>query len=320
MKNTTKIILMASICLISVGIVFAGIGLIMGASPSHILYNGLWNAQFHYEDDYENDYNKDNTYSVSDQTIDELGIDWVSGSVTVVPYDGEDILIEESSRRDLDEDYCLRYKIDGNRLQIDYMKGTMGINFYDGKGSVSKKLTVKIPRKMAQNLERVEFDAVSADISISDITTNYLSADTTSGNLFANNLKVIDLEMSSISGDLRAKNLIAKSLEVDTTSGNLIGHSLKASSVQIGTVSGDMDADFLVCPKEFGFESTSGECTITLPKNSSLSVAFDSASGNFSTEYPSKINGDDEYIIGNGTYEFNVDTVSGDFTIKKAAK
>lgn len=46
MKKSTKIILMISICLISVGIVLSAIGRFAGASPRHILFDGLWNAPF----------------------------------------------------------------------------------------------------------------------------------------------------------------------------------------------------------------------------------------------------------------------------------
>ena len=54
MKKSTKIILMISICLISVGIVLSAIGRFAGASPRHILFDGLWNASFRYGDDFDN--------------------------------------------------------------------------------------------------------------------------------------------------------------------------------------------------------------------------------------------------------------------------
>ena len=63
MKKSTKIILMTSICLISVGIVFSTIGFFTGASPSSIVFNGLWNWGFTYQNggNYDNDFEKDNT-------------------------------------------------------------------------------------------------------------------------------------------------------------------------------------------------------------------------------------------------------------------
>ena len=97
MKKSTKIILMISICLISVGIVLSAIGRFAGASPRHILFDGLWNASFRYGDDFDNDFEENNTYHVSDASINSIDIDWISGRVTVIPYDGDDIVIREKA-------------------------------------------------------------------------------------------------------------------------------------------------------------------------------------------------------------------------------
>ncbi len=90
---------MISICLISVGIVLSAIGRFAGASPRHILFDGLWNASFRYGDDFDNDFEENNTYHVSDASINSIDIDWISGRVTVIPYDGDDIVIREKNQR-----------------------------------------------------------------------------------------------------------------------------------------------------------------------------------------------------------------------------
>lgn len=280
MKKSTKIILMVSICLVSVGIVFSTIGLIAGASPSHIIFNGLWNTAFHYGDDFDNDFEESNTYRVSDASIDSLDIDWVSGNVTVIPYDGDDIVIREKSKGKIDEDNSLRYRISGSTLEINYFRQTTGFNF-STSASHSKQLEIKVPRKLAESLDELNFDAVSADLNI--------------------------------------KDLHIASLDVDTTSGNLLGKNIEAKYVSMGTVSGDMKVTYRNCPKELNMDSTSGGCIISLPRGSDVTAELDSVSGDFSSEFNVHLN-DDVYIIGDGGNEFSMSSVSGDFTINKTTK
>ena len=282
MKKYTKIILMISICLISVGIVFSTIGLLAGASPSQIFYNGLWNTRFLLGNGYGNDFEEDNTYHLSDQAVDSLDISWIGGKVSVVPYDGEDIVIREKSKGKIDEDTCLGYKIKGATLKIDYFRSK---SVTAGTGAFVKQLEVKIPRHLAQNLEELNFDGVSSDLSI--------------------------------------KDLDAASLDVTTISGNLSGKNIRAKNVNMDSTSGDMRVAFSDCPQALNMDSTSGDCILTLPKGSSVTAEFDSVSGDFSSSFRTRLQEydiDNLYVIGNGENEFNMDTVSGDFIINKAAE
>ena len=102
MKKSSKIILLCAVCLLSLGIVLSVIGLFSGASLNRIIDSGLWNYTFYQEDDYDNDHSKDNTYRIETDRLDSLSIDWISGSVSVISYDGKDILLEESSEEKID--------------------------------------------------------------------------------------------------------------------------------------------------------------------------------------------------------------------------
>ncbi len=159
---------MISICLISVGIVLSAIGRFAGASPRHILFDGLWNASFRYGDDFDNDFEENNTYHVSDASINSIDIDWISGRVTVIPYDGDDIVIREKSKGKIDEENCLRYRISGDTLEINYFRQTAEFNF-TGSINYSKQLEIKVPRALAKSLDELNFDAVSADLNIRDL-------------------------------------------------------------------------------------------------------------------------------------------------------
>ena len=282
MKKSTRIILMTSICLISVGIVFSTIGFFTGASPSSIILNGLWNWGFTYQNggNYDNDFEENNTYHISDEAIDSLDIDWISGNVSVVPYDGDDIIIREKSRSKIDDENCLRYRINGSTLEIYYLKEAR-INLSGSSFNYSKQLQVKIPRRMAEDMDELNLDAVSSDLSVRD------------------------MKISTV--------------DVDTTSGNFVAKDTAIRSMEMNTVSGDMRLQLTNCPKELDFDSTSGDCLLTLPKGSNVTAEFDTVSGDFSTDFSTRFDAD-EYIIGNGKNEFSVGTVSGDFIINKAVK
>ncbi len=74
----------------------------------------------------------------------------------------------------------------------------------------------------------------------------------------------------------------------------------------MGTVSGDMKVTYTSCPKELNMDSTSGDCTISLPKGSSVTAELDSVSGDFSSEFSTRYEEEDVYIIGSGECEFSV--------------
>ena len=54
--------------------------------------------------------------------INRIEIKWVSGTVNVVAYDGDDIVFDEESSRTLDEDNKMRYRIEDGKLSIQFFK------------------------------------------------------------------------------------------------------------------------------------------------------------------------------------------------------
>ena len=278
MKKSSKIILLCAVCLLSLGIVLSVIGLFRGASLNRIIDSGLWNYTFYQEDDYDNDHSKDNTYRIETDRLDSLSIDWISGSVSVISYDGKDILLEESSEEKIDGENCLRYKLDENDLRIDFCREEMSVQF-SSKDHESKALTVKIPKEMAKQIPELDLSSISADI-------------------FADGIAAEELTFSTTSGDFQAK-------------------ALKSQNVAASTVSGNMNARFIDCPQQFCFDSTSGNCSMIIPQRSSLTVSYESVSGTFSDQFDGRRNDDGEYVIGQGKWNCNVTTVSGDLRISR---
>jgi len=285
MKKSTRILLVAAVCLLSAGIVISVLGFITGGSYRHILENGLWNHTFYKDSHYDNDYNEANTYRVPADAIDGLSVDWVCGDVKIQSYDGDEILLEESckDKNYIDDDTCLRYRVKYGQLSVYFCRGTAEINFSSDGSERAKKLVVKVPKDLAKNLSDLYVDAVSSDVTL--------------------------------------RNLTCSELDIDTVSGNIFGKGLKASEASIETVSGAVTADFLTCPAEFDFSSTSGILRLGLPKKSSAILEYSTISGSIYNGFASHHGGhsgyddDGEIIIGGGKCELSADTVSGDIEI-----
>ena len=111
--------------------------------------------------------------------------------------------------------------------------------------------------------------------------------------------------------------IAAEELTFSTTSGDFQAKALKSQNVAASTVSGNMNARFIDCPQQFCFDSTSGNCSMIIPQRSSLTVSYESVSGTFSDQFDGRRNDDGEYVIGQGKWNCNVTTVSGDLRISR---
>ena len=152
MKHSTKIILLVSAGLVSFGLILSAIGLICGGSLSNIMNHGLWRFTGYQKIHYDNTFDKDNTYHVSASSIHSIDVDWIDGDISVVPYDGDDIILTESSNKELDDEYCLRYRIKSGKLLIEYCKSKyyIGLDLSEEDNFPIKTLEIKVPKGLAK--------------------------------------------------------------------------------------------------------------------------------------------------------------------------
>ena len=289
MKKSTKIILSAAACLLCAGLALTLVGRLLGASYSQIIHDDMWIWQSGEDgigSSYDSDRSRDNTYSIDPAGIDQLSVDWLSGDIRIQAYDGDQILVKESCKTDIDEENCLRYRIKNGSLDISCCREKVGISFgsQDEKQLV-KNLVIKVPRALADDLKEISIDTVSADLSASGLTVKEFSADSVSGNVTLEKCAVTDLE-------------------ADTTSGDILLALLR-------------------CPNAFEADSTSGDVCLQLPHKSSFYLEYDTVSGDASIEgFDAKCLEEDddygEYQVGKGGGSFSISTVSGDITVTRA--
>lgn len=235
--------------------------------------------------------------SISDK-IDSVNIHWVSGNIEISVYDGDTVEINEGDVSN--EDYKLRYKVEGGELKIQAQKSGWGIkiNNFD---ALKKKLSVKIPSAFMDNFKRVEIDSVSAEINVSDITAlDKFLIKTVSGDVKINDIKTYLFDFDSVSGEL---NLSGEINEFDGES-----------------VSGKLNLTAKTELEKFDAETTSGDIKLLIPESNGFKLDFDTTSGDFNSNLPMETKGFNRVInriYGNGKAEFEIETVSGDVTVNK---
>lgn len=116
-------------------------------------------------------YDNAEAYSVGDallpaDNIQQVEINWTSGSVRVEAYDGEKISIKETGAEN--EEQKLRYLSRDGKLTIQYCKSRAFFGIFKNP---EKELTLLVPAQMAEDLKTFKIDSASTKINISDIAS-----------------------------------------------------------------------------------------------------------------------------------------------------
>jgi len=178
--------------------------------------------------------------SVQASQVKKLDIDWVAGSVTVVPGSGSEVRFSEEYKGKLDEDLIMRWYLDGSTLRIKFRKA--GTLIGDAR---EKHLTVVVPSSLL--LSNLDVDYVSCDVRVEANSVNY--------------------DFEGVSGSLNLKADTPRIVDVDTVSGNLNMEFARCpDKLEIDTVSGNVDVKI---PKSSSFnarfDSVSGSFVSSIP-------------------------------------------------------
>ncbi len=280
-----------------------------------------------------NIYSNADKYTSGDREIDEkieqIDIDWSSGSVNVSRYDGSCVSIKETCSDDLKESKRVHSWVDGKVLRIKFGKSGEMFMF----SSPDKKLEVRIPKDM--ELTDVKLDGSSCDSEIKDIEADHIYVDISTGDVEVIDCKAKSIDADSSSGDVyisqqgssdtisadtssgevEIKAEKVKKMNVDTSSGKVTADVQQAERVDVDTSSGNVELTFSSVPSDLSVDTSSGDVTVYVPKDPDLEVEIDTASGDFYSE-PSCSRDDDTYTYGSGGNKFDIDTSSGDIKIK----
>lgn len=262
------------------------------------------------------------TYTVPDDNIDSIDVNWVAGAISITPYDGNEIKITEYARRDLKDNEKLIYKVSDGKLEIQYASPSFSINM------ITKKLELLVPEAVADKLNTLDVDATSAELivrgleaksfivsetsgdsQISDIKSDKAKLHSVSGTFDITGLTTAELTLGTVSGEINLTDVTADSVLSNTTSGEqLLGGTFK--DIDAGSVSGEIYITSTINPDRIICGTTSGDIRVTIPGNTDLTVSYSTVSGNFNSEIPVKTG-------GSAAYRFT--STSGDINLKAAS-
>jgi len=160
-------------------------GLIVGAILLGVL-NGLvgkgeWNlgwTNYRYDD---------SAYKTGEGTIpapalEKIEIDWIDGNVTVVICQDAYVSVSESASAELSEKTQVHWFVseDGKTLSIKYRGSS---SFFGKVKDKEKDLILRIPEKLLGQLQTLNINAVSSNVTVSNIIIDHIDVKTASGNV-----------------------------------------------------------------------------------------------------------------------------------------
>ena len=237
-------------------------------------------------------------YNVGGGTVTDefhsIKVNWTNGKINIESYDGEDTVISETEVAE--KENKLRWRVEDGVLKIQQMAAGMRFGL---KKTPKKTLTVKIPSSAAEKLKSVNTDSVSAEVNIIGVGA--------SGKI----------EIDTVSGGANLKNIKTEKLYIDTVSGSIKAAG-EFTELESDSVSGDVTVSSATPLKKLDCDSTSGNIRLTIPKNSGFTLKADTVSGDISCGLPAVSESKNRRVCGDGSADFETDTVSGDLIITSA--
>lgn len=262
-------------------------------------------------------YDNAGLYTAGDCTLDDnvqyLNIDWLSGDVVIRHHDENYIAVTEEASRPLGKDSSLHYWLDGTTLRIRYA----GSDRWRFSPIPSKTLTVYLPQDTA--LGGLAVETVSADISLQDITAEWIDLETVSGIIEADGASfAAGLEADSVSGSISVYTESDSSiLDAETTSGSIDITAGKLDSLSLSSTSGKISAALQSISDEGSLETLSGAIVLHLPADAAFTAEASTVSGSFASDFPyEKV--DDVYRCGSGGAKLDIESLSGSVSIRTA--
>lgn len=237
-------------------------------------------------------------YNVGGGTVTDefqsIKVNWTNGKINIEAYDGEDTVISETEVAE--KENKLRWRVEDGVLKIQQMAAGMRFGL---KKTPKKTLTVKIPSNVAEGLKAVTSDSVSAEVTITGISASD------------------KIEIDTVSGGANLKNIKTEKLDIDTVSGSIKAAG-EFTELESDSVSGDVTVSSATPLKKLDCDSTSGNIRLTIPKNSGFTLKADTVSGDISCGLPTVSESKNRSVCGDGSADFETDTVSGDLIITSA--
>ena len=262
--------------------------------------------------------------------IENIEVDWVSGSVSVVSHPGNTVVLSEKAEGSIPEDLHVHWWLEGTTLHVRFAESGASLRIID---AWRKNLTLAVPEDFA--LEDITIRTASAGIDAGGLTAETLRVTTTSGDMNID-CAAEDIELNGVSGsiqlnqrdnadeiriattsgDIHANLSHAETVDIASVSGRITVKGASADAISAKTTSGDVSCALEATPSECDFHSVSGAIALRLPQNAEFTARVHSTSGDFESDFALEKDGR-TYTCGNGGADMEISTTSGDISIRK---
>lgn len=197
---------------------------------------------------------------------------------------------------------------------------------------------VKLTHLSLQN--GVNISSTSGNITAIEVKATDMQIESNSGDVILEQLSLDEsLDIDSKSGNKKMKDILCDQVTVDSTSGDTIAERVRVDEMtvdsrsgkvdlkelvggaQIATTSGDINITVLQPSDDYQLSAKSGSIHLTLPSDTGFELDAEVKSGSIRCDFELSDQEKEENSLtgryGNGDINIDVQTTSGDITIKK---
>ena len=151
--------------------------------------------------------------------VKELEINWYYDSVTIQAYDGNEVIISETSDSALTDSTTMHYYLNP-RGTLKIVFGKPGIKL-KGEKLPNKQLLVKVPRTL--RLESVEENGLGHNFKMDSVRCEDLEMNGMSNQMVLNECEIENIEVNSVSTNLSAIfSLMPDAIELNNVAGETV--------------------------------------------------------------------------------------------------
>lgn len=232
-----------------------------------------------------------NQGSVPADQIRDVEIEWVAGTITILPDENTTEIVFREEGND-DPDHQMVWKQSGDTLSIQYEKSKVYVGVQ--VTAEEKDLTITVPADWV--CHSLEIDAASAEVEVSNLTINEVDFDGASGICSFENCSVDDMEVDTASGD--------------------VFYTGALNCLRVSSMSAKCEVSLNNCPNQIDLDSMSGDLELTLPEDCGFALSMDAMSSDFSTDFETTTS-KGRHVHGDGHCKIDVDAMSGNISICK---
>ena len=264
------------------------------------------------------------------EKIEKIEIDWASGSVNLLTHAQDTVLLSEAAEKGMPEELRVHWWLEESTLHVQFAASGAKQRAFN---SWRKELTLTVPETLS--LDDIEILTASATVVAEALAAEKIDISTASGSIRLDcNADSIRLKSASGSVQLTQRDSAAEvcidtasgrieaelgnvdAAEFESASGRIALTAAAVDSLTAKTASGTISCELEAAPSACRLRSTSGDVALRLPEDADFSAKVSTTSGDFESDFALKKDGR-SYICGSGSAGIEIDTTSGDVSIRK---